>query len=201
MQPKLLAVSNAASFVNPNTPLYPRLAQGKYWDEVSLCYYDSVLFFFMELWMWIPKPETESLYAFYMWNQVSKKFSCNFLQMTVTWTSGYNIIEAVPFVEWGLKGEAQIQSPAGTLTFHRESMCGMDPMINLIWTARPTESILNYELGILSHTCQINKCNRVLVICSSTSSNSRLAWSWFLPHKFSKKFVAKFIVCILNFRF
>ncbi|CAB4280508.1 unnamed protein product [Prunus armeniaca] len=74
--PKLLAVSNAVSFVNPNAPLYPRLAQGKYWDE-----------------------------------------------MTVTWTSGYNIIEAVPFVEWGLKGEAQIQSPAGTLTFHRESMC------------------------------------------------------------------------------
>ncbi|KAH0975315.1 hypothetical protein GBA52_017214 [Prunus armeniaca] len=68
--PKLLAVSNAVSFVNPNAPLYPRLAQGKYWDE-----------------------------------------------MTVTWTSGYNIIEAVPFVEWGLKGEAQIQSPAGTLTF------------------------------------------------------------------------------------
>ncbi|BFG32314.1 hypothetical protein CerSpe_185880 [Prunus speciosa] len=74
--PKLLAVSNAVSFVNPKAPLYPRLAQGKYWDE-----------------------------------------------MTVTWTSGYNIIEAVPFVEWGLKGEAQIQSPAGTLTFHRESMC------------------------------------------------------------------------------
>ena len=45
--------------------------------------------------------------------------------MTVTWTSGYNIIEAVPFVEWGLKGESQTRSPAGTLTFHRNSMCGM----------------------------------------------------------------------------
>ena len=34
--------------------------------------------------------------------------------MTVTWTSGYNIDEAVPFVEWGLKGEDQVRSPAGT---------------------------------------------------------------------------------------
>lgn len=47
------------------------------------------------------------------------------MQMTVTWTSGYNVIEAVAFVEWGLKGESQTQSPAGTLTFKRNSMCGM----------------------------------------------------------------------------
>ena len=45
--------------------------------------------------------------------------------MTVTWTSGYNIDEAVPFVEWGLKGETQVRSPAGTLTYDRTSMCGM----------------------------------------------------------------------------
>ncbi|XP_006362452.1 probable inactive purple acid phosphatase 27 [Solanum tuberosum] len=44
--------------------------------------------------------------------------------MTVTWTSGYNIDEAVPFVEWGWKGQEQTRSPAGTLTFHRNSMCG-----------------------------------------------------------------------------
>ncbi|XP_016453618.1 putative inactive purple acid phosphatase 27 [Nicotiana tabacum] len=44
--------------------------------------------------------------------------------MTVTWTSGYNIDEAVPFVEWGWKGQLQQRSPAGTLTFHRNSMCG-----------------------------------------------------------------------------
>ncbi|MCD9637679.1 putative inactive purple acid phosphatase 27 [Datura stramonium] len=44
--------------------------------------------------------------------------------MTVTWTSGYNIDEAVPFVEWGWKGHMQQRSPAGTLTFHRNSMCG-----------------------------------------------------------------------------
>ncbi|KAM7475741.1 hypothetical protein LguiB_022984 [Lonicera macranthoides] len=45
-------------------------------------------------------------------------------EMTVTWTSGYNIIEAVPLVMWGLSGEHQTLSPAGTLTFHRNSMCG-----------------------------------------------------------------------------
>lgn len=47
------------------------------------------------------------------------------MQMTVTWTSGYNVIEAVPFVEWGMKGESQTRSPAGTLTFHQNDMCGI----------------------------------------------------------------------------
>ncbi|KAI7985100.1 putative inactive purple acid phosphatase 27 [Camellia lanceoleosa] len=75
--PKLVAVSNVITFSNPKVPLYPRLAQGKSWNE-----------------------------------------------MTVTWTSGYNIDEAVPFVEWGFNGEHQTQSPAGALTFHRNSMCG-----------------------------------------------------------------------------
>ena len=40
--------------------------------------------------------------------------------MTVTWTSGYGIKEAGPFVEWGPKGGDQ----AGTLTFDPNSMCG-----------------------------------------------------------------------------
>ncbi|KAG2621650.1 hypothetical protein PVAP13_3NG311764 [Panicum virgatum] len=44
--------------------------------------------------------------------------------MTVTWTSGYSIKEALPFVEWGPKGGHQMLSPAGTLTFGRNSMCG-----------------------------------------------------------------------------
>ncbi|KAJ6688359.1 PURPLE ACID PHOSPHATASE-RELATED [Salix koriyanagi] len=44
-------------------------------------------------------------------------------EMTVTWTSGYDITEAVPMIEWGLKGEFQTRSPAGTLTFHQNSMC------------------------------------------------------------------------------
>ncbi|KAJ8646108.1 hypothetical protein MRB53_007856 [Persea americana] len=75
--PKLVAVSNIISFVNPKAPVYPRLAQGKSWNE-----------------------------------------------MTVTWTSGYNTLEAVPFVEWGMQGELQKRTPAGTLTFDRNSMCG-----------------------------------------------------------------------------
>ncbi|GMP93754.1 hypothetical protein CsSME_00043459 [Camellia sinensis var. sinensis] len=45
-------------------------------------------------------------------------------EMTVTWTSGYGINEAEPFVEWCPQGGEQRQSPAGTLTFDRNSMCG-----------------------------------------------------------------------------
>lgn len=75
--PKMVAVSNSIIFAYPKAPLYPRLAQGKSWNE-----------------------------------------------MTVTWTSGYDIKEAAPFVEWGIKGENQVRSPAGTLTIDRNSMCG-----------------------------------------------------------------------------
>ncbi|CAL9030788.1 unnamed protein product [Prunus brigantina] len=56
----------------------------------------------------------------------------NWDEMTVTWTSGYDISEAVPFVEWGLKGEAQVRSPAGTLTFPRGSMCA-EPARTVGW--------------------------------------------------------------------
>uniref|UniRef100_A0A2N9IDS8 Purple acid phosphatase n=1 Tax=Fagus sylvatica TaxID=28930 RepID=A0A2N9IDS8_FAGSY len=45
-------------------------------------------------------------------------------EMTVTWTSGYSIDEAIPFVEWGLKGETHMRSPAGTLTVEQNSLCG-----------------------------------------------------------------------------
>lgn len=75
--PKLKAVSNSVSFANPKAPLYPRLALGKSWNE-----------------------------------------------MTVTWTSGYNIDEAVPLVEWGPSDSTPKQTPAGTLTFNRETLCG-----------------------------------------------------------------------------
>ncbi|XP_031273796.1 probable inactive purple acid phosphatase 1 isoform X2 [Pistacia vera] len=77
LNPKLVAVSNKVAFTNPNAPVYPRLAQGKLWNE-----------------------------------------------MTVTWTSGYGINEAEPFVEWAPKGGDPMRSPAGTLTFDRSSMCG-----------------------------------------------------------------------------
>nr|XP_043617189.1 probable inactive purple acid phosphatase 27 [Erigeron canadensis] len=76
-KPKLTAVSNTITFRNPKAPLYPRLAHGKSWDE-----------------------------------------------MTVTWSSGYHIDEAVPFVEWGMKGLRKTRSPAGTLTFTQKDMCG-----------------------------------------------------------------------------
>lgn len=52
-----------------------------------------------------------------------------FAQMTVTWTSGYNIDESVPFVQYGMKGEIQLFSPAGTLTFEQNSMCGMNHLL------------------------------------------------------------------------
>ncbi|TVU04934.1 hypothetical protein EJB05_48078 [Eragrostis curvula] len=84
--PKLISVSGPISFKNPKAPVYPRLAQGKSHDE-----------------------------------------------MTVTWTSGYDISEAYPFVEWGLIGGSQpTRTPAGTLTFNRGSMCG-EPARTVGW--------------------------------------------------------------------
>lgn len=75
--PKLISVSNEVSFANPKAPVYPRLSQGKSWDE-----------------------------------------------MAVTWTSGYDINEAIPFVEWGLQNGPQTRTHAGTLTYSRNDMCG-----------------------------------------------------------------------------
>ncbi|KAG0455632.1 hypothetical protein HPP92_024924 [Vanilla planifolia] len=108
--PKLITVSNLVTFANPKAPVYPRLAQGKAWNE-----------------------------------------------MTITWTSGYGINEAEPFVEWGPLGGDQTRSPAGTLTFGRNSMCGSpartvgwrDPgfihtsFLKELWP----NSMYNYKLG------------------------------------------------------
>ena len=47
------------------------------------------------------------------------------IQMTVTWTSGYDIDEGVPLVKWGLQGGQQKRSFAATSTFTKNSMCGM----------------------------------------------------------------------------
>lgn len=55
--------------------------------------------------------------------------------MTVTWTSGYDINEAVPFVEWGAMGHLQQRSPAVTVTFSRNSMCGKNILTLLITTS------------------------------------------------------------------
>ena len=48
--------------------------------------------------------------------------------MTVTWTSGYSVGEAYPFVEWGMKGSPPVRTAAATVTFGRERLCGMMPM-------------------------------------------------------------------------
>eukprot|EP00249_Psilotum_nudum_P020505 c27734_g1_i1 orf=510-1811(+) len=45
--------------------------------------------------------------------------------MTVTWTSGYGIDDAMPIVQWGPEWkDDQFISPAGTLTYGRDDMCG-----------------------------------------------------------------------------
>ncbi|KAF6986272.1 hypothetical protein CFC21_004053 [Triticum aestivum] len=88
--PKLVAVSKPVAFKNPKAPVFPRLAQGKTHDE-----------------------------------------------MTVTWTSGYDIDEAYPLVEWGMVAPGggvrnPTRTPAGTLTFNRGSMCG-EPARTVGW--------------------------------------------------------------------
>ncbi|CAN7020481.1 hypothetical protein BRARA_F00920 [Brassica rapa] len=77
LNPKLVAVSNKVAFENSNAPVYPRLALGKEWNE-----------------------------------------------MTVTWTSGYGPDVAEPVVEWGIKGGKRKLSPARTLTYGRNDLCG-----------------------------------------------------------------------------
>lgn len=52
--------------------------------------------------------------------------------MTVTWTSGYDISEAYPFVEWGMKSSPATRTAAGTVTFDGESLCGMVIIISVI---------------------------------------------------------------------
>ncbi|KAF3774233.1 putative inactive purple acid phosphatase 24 [Nymphaea thermarum] len=44
-QPKLIAVSNTITFANPKAPVYPRLAQGKSWNEFSVAIFSSQLLF------------------------------------------------------------------------------------------------------------------------------------------------------------
>lgn len=54
--------------------------------------------------------------------------------MTVTWTSGYDINEADPFVEWSTVGGQKTISAAGTLTIDRDSMCGMQLKLWLVYS-------------------------------------------------------------------
>lgn len=76
--PVLLALSNTITFADLKAPLWPRLAMGKNWNE-----------------------------------------------MTATWTSGYGMNDAVPVVLWGNEqNKWQSMSPAITLTFTKNDMCG-----------------------------------------------------------------------------
>jgi hypothetical protein len=126
-----VAVSNFILFANPNAPLYPRLAQGKSWNEVSLFKLKVPVNSSVGCWILdsnsctICLPQTKLLFLVPLFFHILLLTQvCYVMQMTVTWTSGYNINEAVPFVEWGLKGQIQTQSPAGTLTIDQNSMCG-----------------------------------------------------------------------------
>jgi hypothetical protein len=126
-----VAVSNFILFANPNAPLYPRLAQGKSWNEVSLFKLKVPVNSSVGCWILdsnsctICLPQTKLLFLVSLFFHILLLTQiCYVMQMTVTWTSGYNINEAVPFVEWGLKGQIQTQSPAGTLTIDQNSMCG-----------------------------------------------------------------------------
>ncbi|KAK8667852.1 hypothetical protein V6N13_105332 [Hibiscus sabdariffa] len=141
LNPKVVAVSNKVVFSNPKAPVYPRLAQGKVWNEVSPVS--------LNLHEKCRRPCTAcvryqhksfSLYCIacvscpaYYYSVFELTFSRgDNAQMTVTWTSGYGIGEAVPFVEWGPKGGPPMCSPAGTLTFDRNSMCG-EPARTVGW--------------------------------------------------------------------
>uniref|UniRef100_A0A2P2JDZ5 Uncharacterized protein n=1 Tax=Rhizophora mucronata TaxID=61149 RepID=A0A2P2JDZ5_RHIMU len=79
--------------------------------------------------------------------------------MTVTWTSGYGISDAEPFVEWGQKGDS-MHSPAVTLTFSRRTMCG-EPARTVGW--RDPGFIHTSFLKDLwpNHVC-VSPCNHLL---------------------------------------
>ena len=114
-QPRLVAVSNAIRFANPNAPVYPCVSQGKAWTEgeqgilkgiicrrrlrqsaperdvgnsLMLLHKMNVVEFMFNLFFWSSK---------FRWQQfIVNIFFLIFPQMTVTWTSGYNINEAEP---------------------------------------------------------------------------------------------------------
>lgn len=94
LQPNLVAVLNSITFSHPKAPLYPRLALGKSLNEV---------------YWWNPIGWKSPI----LWVFLGVEFI--FMQMTVTWTSGYNIDEAYPFVDLGLLDSSLKKSPAGGL--------------------------------------------------------------------------------------
>ena len=79
--------------------------------------------------------------------------------MTVTWTSGYNIDEAIAFVEWGPLNSSTKQSPAGTLTYTRNTLCGMVKMLSIIVYVLIIKFLLIFS--------SIQMCNHVLCSLST----------------------------------
>jgi hypothetical protein len=68
--------------------------------------------------------------------------------MTVTWTSGYDINEAYPFVEWGIKWSPPVRTAAGTVTFDRDSICGMAYM-NILSSSTEKKRLLREKYKII----------------------------------------------------
>ncbi|KAB1217429.1 putative inactive purple acid phosphatase 27 [Morella rubra] len=147
--PKLVAISNFISFANPKAPLYPRLAQGKSWNEMTVTWTSG--YALDEAVEWGLKGETQ-IQSPAGTLRIDQSSMCGTLKdgpfcrmvhtsgakcwgrlMTVTWTSGYALDEAFPLVEWGLKGETQIQSPAGTLRIDQSSMCVQLKGFLMLW--------------------------------------------------------------------
>lgn len=73
--------------------------------------------------------------------------------MTVTWTSGYGINEAEPLVEWGPKGGDRVLSAAaGTLTFDRNSMCGVYHSYSEFCSRKRLSESLNLHKKVHDHS-------------------------------------------------
>lgn len=67
-----MAVSNSVAFANPNAPVYPRLAQGKVWNEVSLIF--STLHFSGNMPYMVYKKSKRFIYFAYKIYLSGKKF-------------------------------------------------------------------------------------------------------------------------------
>lgn len=96
---------------------------GETWDVVSFCLV-SMFLMCLKMCLWEKNLAVRMLKTDIQYSDIVLLHFV-IVQMTVTWTSGYNIGESVPFVEWGAVDGATIQSPAATFTYTRNQMCGM----------------------------------------------------------------------------
>ena len=86
MQPKLVAVSNVIRFANPKAPLYPRLAQGKSWNEVSSHSTHNINVWFPHpcLCWYLLKPSFDALIWKWSMSDVWKDLDLSFCTVTFT---------------------------------------------------------------------------------------------------------------------